>query len=1203
MPGPRWRAAPQAGSSADGGTDPDNRESLVWYACAVSALGAPLALAFTPAGEVHVDPHPRPDDLVPAPVEQAFRADFDRGMAHALVQLAARHPGNPLPPSVAFFRDIAALLLNLAAHAEVDVAAPRDELARRADAAPPMTGGEYLDAAALERLWSALHSAFRANLGGAPLEEWFAARNPAWSVVGRVCFHLAENKADEARPFAFLATYTTRLSREARPQHRPLGQALRDFQGDKAALLKLLLPVQRAAAQSEFTKELVDRGDVFRTLSWTPAEALRFLRETPRLETAGVVVRVPDWWKKRPRVGVEVTVGDKPPSALGLEALVDFTFASLSTASSSARPNGRRCARSNKGSRSSAAAGWRSTARSWTRCWRTGAAQRAAQEGSFTLFEAMRLLAGPDGAADAPAPLEGSVAEWSQVHAGPWLAQALSGLAAPTRSRGRCPARSCAPGCGHTRRWAPAGCPSPRAWVSAPASPTTWASARRCRCGLPTRAPAKAGGAGFAGDGRSPEGGALAGGAGFAGDGRSRRGRSTGRRSRLCRRRAEPQRAEHERRSPPHRRRAAPTGRSRGRRKVAWPQPAGRAGVADRQLERGDRAFRPVVARARRPPLRRRSGRPHPGATSRHDLVITTYGMLCPRRVAARAASGTWSSSTRPRRSRTPARARRRAVKELKAPARIALTGTPVENRLSDLWSLFDFLNPGLLGTAKAFAALRQAARQRDHAAYGPLRELVRPYILRRLKTDKRVIADLPDKTEVERLLRPDASAGGALPAGGRRAGRALEARRRHPAPGHRAGLAHAAQADLQPPRPVARRRRLRRRPTAASSSGCAEICEEIAAAAGEGAGLHAVPRDHRAAGRLPRRRLRPPRPGAARRDRRRASGRQLVERFQREDGPPFFVLSLKAGGTGLNLTAASHVIHFDRWWNPAVENQATDRAFRIGQKRNVWSTSSSAAARSRRRIDAMIAGKNGLAEELLEGGAEAPPHRDDRRGALAHRLHRLDPRPGGSRMMRGMAFWRFDGGFPAYVPVAERRAKALLQAKRLEKKGRKLDPIRVAGTRIAASFWGKAWCKNLESYSDFASRLPRGRTYLRAGAVLDLGIAAGSVDALVAGSSLYEVSVRIRRLARKRWKGVISSCAGQVDSAIELLSGRVPEAVLRAMVNRKAGLFPGRGKSSSTAPAPTSPACANTSPPSSTAWERGSTAARSCSSPCASWT
>lgn len=159
--------------------------------------------------------------------------------------------------------------------------------------------------------------------------------------------------------------------------------------------------------------------------------------------------------------------------------------------------------------------------------------------------------------------------------------------------------------------------------------------------------------------------------------------------------------------------------------------------------------------------------------------------------------------------------------------------------------------------------------------------------------------------------------------------------------------------------------------------------------------------------------------------------------------------------------------------------------------------------------------------------------------------------------MMRRMAFWRFDRGFPAYVPVAERRAKALLQAKKLEKKGRKLDPVRVAGTRIAASFWGKAWCANLESYSDFSNRLPRGRAYLRAGAVLDLRIAEGSVKALVAGSSLYEVSVRIRRLPRKRWEGLVSSCTGHVDSAIELLSGRVPEGVLRALVDRKAGLFP----------------------------------------------
>src|SRR4051812_48925807 len=130
------------------------------------------------------------------------------------------------------------------------------------------------------------------------------------------------------------------------------------------------------------------------------------------------------------------------------------------------------------------------------------------------------------------------------------------------------------------------------------------------------------------------------------------------------------------------------------------------------------------------------------------------------------------------------------------------------------------------------------------------------------------------------------------------------------------------------------------------------------------------------------------------------------------------------------------------------------------------------------------------------------------------------------------MAFWRgYDDRFPPYVPVAERRRKALQQAKKLEKKGRKLDPVEVAGTRIAASFWGKAWCTNLESYSAFANRLPRGRTYVRTGAVLDLKVAAGSVNALVAGSSLYDVSVRLRRLPRKRWDAVVSRCAGHIDS------------------------------------------------------------------------
>src|SRR5216684_3106768 len=141
------------------------------------------------------------------------------------------------------------------------------------------------------------------------------------------------------------------------------------------------------------------------------------------------------------------------------------------------------------------------------------------------------------------------------------------------------------------------------------------------------------------------------------------------------------------------------------------------------------------------------------------------------------------------------------------------------------------------------------------------------------------------------------------------------------------------------------------------------------------------------------------------------------------------------------------------------------------------------------------------------------------------------------------MAYYDFGGygGFPRYVPVGERRAKALLQAKKLEKRGRVLEPVTLAGKRIASSFWGKEWCQNLESYMDFTNRLPRGRTYLRARAVLDLRIG----------------PVRIDKLARKRWGALIKRCAGRIDSVVELLRGRLSETVLEALVDRRAGLFP----------------------------------------------
>jgi uncharacterized Zn finger protein len=156
------------------------------------------------------------------------------------------------------------------------------------------------------------------------------------------------------------------------------------------------------------------------------------------------------------------------------------------------------------------------------------------------------------------------------------------------------------------------------------------------------------------------------------------------------------------------------------------------------------------------------------------------------------------------------------------------------------------------------------------------------------------------------------------------------------------------------------------------------------------------------------------------------------------------------------------------------------------------------------------------------------------------------------------MAWSRYDDfRFPPYVPVAERRARAVQEARRLEKGGRKLQPLRLDGKKIAASFWGKAWCQNLEAYSDFANRLPRGRTYLRNGSVVDLRIGEGRVDALVAGGELYEVTVEIEALSRRRWDGLVAKCKGQIDSVVSLLHGELPEPLLAAVVDLRSGLFP----------------------------------------------
>lgn len=152
------------------------------------------------------------------------------------------------------------------------------------------------------------------------------------------------------------------------------------------------------------------------------------------------------------------------------------------------------------------------------------------------------------------------------------------------------------------------------------------------------------------------------------------------------------------------------------------------------------------------------------------------------------------------------------------------------------------------------------------------------------------------------------------------------------------------------------------------------------------------------------------------------------------------------------------------------------------------------------------------------------------------------------------MSYW----GYKPYVPVAQRRANAAKQVKLLSKKGQTVSPVVIEGRRIAASFWGKAWCDNLERYSDYASRLPRGRTYVRNGSVVHLAIFEGSVEALVSGSQIYKVRIDIDRATAQHWRAICTDCTGSIGSIVELLQGKLAKKVMERVCREGDGLFPG---------------------------------------------
>ena len=280
-----------------------------------------LCLSLTPHGRL-VLAHDADAPALESGLADRIAQAFERGSGHGLLLLGADEAGTALPPVHAYWRDFGARYVTALCTRQGDgaVAAPPDEeLERIALDAPPMTGAEYLTAAVLEALWHELDAAFAVELSESQcgVQDFLKRRNPAWNLVGRVHFNIAESRQDADAPFAFLATYTTRLSAQAKAQHLPLGQALREYAGaaNKERLLSLLVPVQRASETCPWLKAMVDAGEIFHPLRWTPPEAMQLLRDVPHLETAGVVVRMPAAWRgnRPPRPRVTGKVGTKAP--------------------------------------------------------------------------------------------------------------------------------------------------------------------------------------------------------------------------------------------------------------------------------------------------------------------------------------------------------------------------------------------------------------------------------------------------------------------------------------------------------------------------------------------------------------------------------------------------------------------------------------------------------------------------------------------------------------------------------------------------------------------------------------------------------------------------------------------------------------------------------------------------------------------------
>ncbi len=887
----------------------------------------PIELVLSPEGHLYLDTGTYVSECLPAVEAEEIIKLFKGNTTAGLLHLGIQDFVGPLSASFLFWQALSRLFITQickfvhsdnSADSLVVPLPEKKEIEEIIDRSLWIKGGEYFDVHIFEFIWNELTVFLRQEVSAfsEDAQSYLNHYNPRWNLVGRVCFHLAENKKNSERPFAFLATYTTKLSQGSAVQHLPLANALRNYAGEsnKTALLALLLPVQKAASQSAFIKTMIDSGSIFQATAWTPQEAYTFLKEVALMESCGIVVKIPNWWnaQKPPKPKIVVTLGDNNASQLGADTLLDFDIHLSLDGNEALTPEEWTALLNSKGN-------LLKIKEQWVEVDREKLAQVLAHwnqlkeqsRDGLSIAESMRFLAGGGHRMLSGEDSEDSdaIVEWSSVTAGGWFKDILNRLKDPK-----------ADDVGLIEGIL-------KKHLKAILRPYQHSGVQWLWLLYQLRL-----------------GGCLADDMGL--------GKTIQILSLFL----------------------IVKYHSLATKKThLLVVPASLLGNWQVEAAKFSPSLKMLVI--------------HPSVNNDaidltniaakqledYDIVLTTYAFVH-RLKWVKEIDWDLFVLDEAQSIKNPDTKQTRAVKMIKSRVKLALTGTPIENKLGDLWSLFDFTSPGLLGTSKMFAAcMKKVSKDGNSSQYrqfiSTLKNLTQPYILRRLKSDKKIIADLPDKMEVQSYCSLSKKQVQLYQS----AVDELEVKLKEVDGIQRRGLVLSS---------LMRLKQICNHPTQCLGYGeyeeeesgkfrrLRELCEEIAAKQEKvliftqfqeiipGIATHLAKVFGREglilSGDTPIKKR-----------------THLVESFQSEFGPPFFVLSLKAGGTGLTLTRASHVIHFDRWWNPAVENQATDRAYRIGQKHPVLVHKFICRGTVEEKIDALIASKKQLSQDVLGSGNE----------------------------------------------------------------------------------------------------------------------------------------------------------------------------------------------------------------------------------------